>query len=101
MYAISTDNDNQDNNYTRPGSSITVTYHLNNQALKRKKGREGRRDPRLGVLLFICQSQQSRLGSLIDRDSSGKSFEATFIGIHRGYITFDVLLKTISAQGPK
>lgn len=40
MYAISGDNDNQDNNYTKPGSSITVTYHLNNQQLKRKRGGE-------------------------------------------------------------
>lgn len=31
MHAISTDNDNQDSNYTKSGSSITVTYHLNNQ----------------------------------------------------------------------
>lgn len=42
MYAISTDNDNQDNNYTKPGSSITVTYHLNNQAL-RERGAERKR----------------------------------------------------------
>lgn len=48
MYAISSDNDNQDNNYTKPGSSITVTYHLNNQTLKRKKGGEEREDPGLG-----------------------------------------------------
>lgn len=25
------DNDNRDSNYTKSGSSITVTYHLNNQ----------------------------------------------------------------------
>lgn len=31
MYAISSDNDNRDNNYTKLGSSIIVTYHLNNQ----------------------------------------------------------------------
>lgn len=51
MYAISSDNDNQDNNYTKPSSSITVTYHLNNQALKRKRGGEERKDPGLGVYL--------------------------------------------------
>lgn len=48
MCAISSDSDNQDNNYTKPGSSITITYHLNNQALKRKRGGEGRKDPGLG-----------------------------------------------------
>lgn len=55
MYAISSDNDNQDNNYTKPSSSITVTYHLNNQALKRKTGGEGREDPGLGFSV-VCIS---------------------------------------------
>ena len=41
MRATGADNDNQDNNYTKPGSSITVTYHLNNQALKEKEGWRG------------------------------------------------------------
>lgn len=31
MHAISSDNDNQGNNYTKSSSSITATYHLNNQ----------------------------------------------------------------------
>lgn len=31
MPAISCDNDNQGNNYTKSSSSITATYHLNNQ----------------------------------------------------------------------
>lgn len=40
IYAISSDSDNQDNNYTKPDSSINVTYHLSNQAIKKsKKGR--------------------------------------------------------------
>ena len=45
MYAISSDNDNQDNNYTKAGSSISVTYHLNYQALRRSigEGRGGRK----------------------------------------------------------
>lgn len=47
--AISSDNDNQDNNYTKPDSSITVTYHLNNQPLKETEGwREQRSGPGRG-----------------------------------------------------
>lgn len=42
IYAISSDSDNQDNNYTKPDSSINVTYHLSNQAIKKQK-REGRK----------------------------------------------------------
>lgn len=38
MHAISSDNDNQDNNYTKAVSSITVTYHLNYQALRENVG---------------------------------------------------------------
>lgn len=48
IYAISSDSDNQDNNYTKPDSSINVTYHLSNQAIKKaKKGGEKREDPSL------------------------------------------------------
>lgn len=45
MYAISSDNDNQDNNYTKLRPSITVTYHLNNQALNRRRRGEEKKDP--------------------------------------------------------
>lgn len=48
MHAISTDNDNRDSNYTKSGSSITVSYHLNNQT-SRDRGGEERKDPGQGV----------------------------------------------------
>lgn len=64
MYAISSDNDNKDNNYTKPSSSITVTYHLNNQALKKKKGGEEREYPVLGFSARYISRSQSRLAAL-------------------------------------
>lgn len=57
MYAISSDNDNQDNNYTKPDSSITVTYHLNNQALKEKEGWRGEEGSWTGILCSVYQSK--------------------------------------------
>lgn len=56
MYAISGDSDNQDNNYTKPGSSITVTYHLNSQALKRNEGRRGKKGRILDWESPLCVS---------------------------------------------
>lgn len=50
MYVIGSDNDKQDNNYTKPSSSITVTYHLNNQALNRQRCGDERKDAGLGLL---------------------------------------------------
>lgn len=65
MYAISSDNDNQDNNYTKPGSSITVTYHLNNQALKRTRGGEERRDPGLWEpVSYVSQRRSTSAASI-------------------------------------
>ncbi|KAF3849607.1 hypothetical protein F7725_019326 [Dissostichus mawsoni] len=59
MYAISGDNDNQDNNYTKPGSSITVTYHLNNQQLKRKRAeRRAEEGSWTGTLCSLYQSKK-------------------------------------------
>ncbi|KAI4802388.1 hypothetical protein KUCAC02_020229 [Chaenocephalus aceratus] len=63
MYAISGDNDNQDNNYTKPGSSITVTYHLNNQQLKRKRGGEKSRGRILDWDSLKCSCHPSGLRS--------------------------------------
>lgn len=67
MYAISSDNDNQDNNYTKPGSSITITYHLNNQALKERErgGEEGSWTGSLAVP-HISRSRSS-LAALINK----------------------------------
>lgn len=62
MYAISSDNDNQDNNYTKLSSSITVTYHLNNQALNGKRSGEERKDPGLGFSVPYVSGSKSSLG---------------------------------------
>lgn len=58
MYVIGSDNDNQDNNCTKPSSSITVTYHLNNQELNRRRRGDERRDPGPGLCVapYLCQS---------------------------------------------
>ena len=66
MYAISSDNDNKNKNYTKPTSSITVTYHLNNQALKREKGGEKKRGSLTGILCYIYQLKPTQFGHYYD-----------------------------------
>lgn len=61
MRAISGDNDNRDNNYTKPGSSITATYHLNNQTLNRKAWR-GKGRSWTGIPRSLSSSEQIQFG---------------------------------------
>lgn len=70
MSPNSGDNDNQDNNYTKLGSSITVTYHLNNQALNRqRRGGEGKRSW-TGILSVPYPSQnKSSLAAFLHKHS--------------------------------